>query len=280
MKIKDAIELIKSEKDKTLRKSKNLITYDPMVLDEVAYLQYELQKLFEHSLKSNGVLGRLIFKRWLSKFCIRDAKIVKSITGKGRYDKPFILITTYGSGEVFDARQMLEKVDEADLQGLINDGKGHCYHNSAVIAKAFTKGGIACKQITGLCFCKQWDIIHSVVKFNLNNKWYVLDYNFKYVMEADLYLKLFSFEPLCVIEGKDLIENEEFIREFKVFCLHKRCSFDDRELALAYDDIAERAKKFYNRVHVELATVEEVYGKGGDQFVEDMTVNTLPINIL
>ncbi len=263
MEIKEVKELIAYSDIKALRPPVNMLEDSFEKMDKVGFLQYVIEMLFKTP-KNVNFLNRLINKEWYYKSNIKRMEIVKSLTGKGTMKVPYILDTVYGSGELFDARDIIG----TDTDGFVDDGKFHCYHNSNICAKLFTKRGIECKQISGICFCKDWNILHSVVKFKYNNKWYILDYNYKYVMEADLYLKLFSFEILCEIEGKDLVQNEDLINDFMRFCNHRKCSIDDRIIALAYDVIIERAKK----KNEQIIFASEIFGKKADKLLEDILV--------
>lgn len=174
------------------------------------------------------------------KSAIQVSPSVEEFSGKGSIEQPYLIKTKYGTGKFFDARFMFKRHKwPAFLK------RNNCYYNSRLAAMNFISQGFETKQITGIIYSDK-PYLHSVavLEFDGRNghKRYILDANYHVVMDYDLYMKLFNFEVLASVDGKDLLKHKADIDKYEDICKAKGEKLTYTEMALAHEDIVNTVK--------------------------------------
>ncbi len=175
------------------------------------------------------------------KTSIRMSPIVTEFSGKGSIEQPYLIKTKYGEGKFFDARFMFKR---HKWPAFIK--RNNCYYNSRLAAMNFISQGFETKQITGIIYSGQ-PYLHSVAVLEFDGKTghkkYVLDSNYHMIMSYDLYMKLFCFEVLSVIDGEELLKYHKDMDEYENICKVQGEKLTYTDIALAHEDIVETVKK-------------------------------------
>ena len=161
---------------------------------------------------------------------------VTNFCGKGVKGDPFRLTTIYGQGKFY-------RLGDSEIVKPIEEmlEVNHCYQNSRNIAK-FCAPKMKSRQLTGIS-CVGSPYLHSVAEVtNEKGKSYVFDFNINLFMESSLYFKLFPMDILTEIDGENLLKNSEIIKRYAQFSAKNGEDIKFSHLALAYDDILEKAQ--------------------------------------
>ena len=120
-------------------------------------------------------------------------KLVKkcNLTGKGTLQNPYHIQTNFGEGKFFNFYEYFKK---GKIPSVFR--KYDCHTNCFEFAVRSNKN---CKILSGICF-RNFSFLHSVLLIDD----YILDFNYDLVMSKDLYVNLFNFEILNVVESEDI----------------------------------------------------------------------------
>ncbi len=171
--------------------------------------------------------GGLLQKLYL-KFKIKKHKNVISFSGKNTRDNPHNLKTSFGKGNFFDAHDLFTSGKYPDF--IKNN---YCFSNAMSFLIYMKSCDVQCEMLSGIAYFKT-PFLHSVILIHEDEeKPQIIDFNFNLVMDYDLYISLFQFETLCVVEKEKLLADIDVLldKRLTLSCCHVCLAYDD---ALAY----------------------------------------------
>ncbi len=236
MTIEEIRKLRKAEETKTLRNPNNMLVTDEVDQRNIYCLAWYIYFLMAKNIEKVG--GEVLYKEEDEQTANRIKQtnpFLKGLTGAGTKNDPYIIETTFGKGEFYDASALIK------IEMLKKIEKGFCFNNSYRMSMGLAKNGYKCEQLSGIGFITK-PFLHSVIcyKHKKDGKKYILDLNYDLIMCYDFYVKLFSFEVLAKTNGKTIYEDLcEIMRACKKF----EYTASDYELAFAYEETMQKIKK-------------------------------------
>ena len=205
MTIEEISELRKQDKARTLRKpnciKENMSAEEHTELQQSFIIKNALIRLSQ----KKGVAQNFLPTSLINKLIIRKSFVVKSFKGLGTAKKPYKIDCKFGKGEIINAHEFFKKKKYPEFIK-----KNHCFGNCHTMSCLLARDKINSKIISGIYFNGEFSILHSVLE--VENK-YIIDFNIDMAIKKDFYFKLFHFEPLSILDGKDVLKSYDFINE-------------------------------------------------------------------
>jgi len=219
MTIEQVEELRKQEMGRTLRLPKLLIEKDE--IRKALYIRWAIFKVME---------SETFLKKLVNKSILRKAGV--KISGKGTGKKHYKFKTPFGEGQCFDIKYLF-KDKKCPLE------VGACFSNSFNLAS--TMAMIIDDKVTdcvsGILYANDSDgersILHSVFEFDD----FVVDANFGMCISKELYYKVFMFEELVRITGKQINEVQEILTDDTNVATAKKFNLKTYHLVFALEDM-------------------------------------------
>jgi len=203
MTMEEVSELRKQEKARTLRQpagfKENMTAEERSVLQQKMVIANCLAKL----MKRKGVAQNLLPTSLLCRSIIRKSFLVKSFKGLGTGKKPYKIDGELGKGKIVNAHEFFIKKKYPKFIK-----KYYCFGNCFSMARVLTEIEIDAKVISGIVYAGPHSILHSVLE--IDNRW-IIDFNDDMAMSKDLFYKLYYFETLAVLDGKQIHKDKEFV---------------------------------------------------------------------
>ena len=181
----------------------------------------------------NVANNKLFLSRLMSKLALK--KLGVEIDGKGTKKNPYTIKTEFGDSEFFPVKYLF--VDKR-CPFIV----GECFNNAFNIASEMTKlkSVKRCDCVSGLSLIidegKKRSILHSVAELNDH---LIIDVNYGVVIDKDLYKKLFMFEELERIEGKQVPEILTLISDDKSREIMRKYHLRDYHMVFAPEDMKD-----------------------------------------
>lgn len=177
--------------------------------------------------------NKLFLSRLMAKLALK--KLGVEITGKGTKKNPYKIKTEFGESEFYPVAYLfVDKKCPFEV--------GMCFKNAFNIAGEMSKlkSVKSCDCVSGLSLIvdkgEKRSIMHSVAE--LNNH-LIIDVNWGIVMDKDLYKKLFMFEELVRLKGKQVPEMMDLLSKDESRRVMRRCNVRDYHMVFAPEDIME-----------------------------------------
>lgn len=173
---------------------------------------------------------RLITKSLLKKFNI-------SVYGKGTKEDPYQVSTRHGDCKCFNIKFLFSD-KKCPFQ------KGECFSNAFQMALGMSKlmDQSNCDCVSGIMRAKErgrdYSVLHSVVEVG---NW-VIDANFGIVISKDFYYKVFMFEELARVSGKQIEDALTALDAEDARAVAKRYNLKSYHLVFALEDLMDFVK--------------------------------------
>ena len=203
MTIEEVNELRRQEHARTLRKpnclKENMSAEEKAVLNQKFIIKNALILLTQRK----GVAQNFLPASLVNKSIIRKSPIVKSFKGLGIAKKPYKIDCEFGKSKIVNAHEFFKKKRYPEFVK-----KHYCFANCYNLAYLLARDKIEAKVISGIYYNSKFSFLHSVLE--VENK-YIIDFNIDMAIDKDFYYKLFQFETLSVLDGKQILKDYEFI---------------------------------------------------------------------
>lgn len=203
------------------------VDIDKSQVDEAFYMAYLVYNIANNKL----FLSRLMCKLALKKLGVE-------IVGKGTKKNPYTIKSEFGESEFYPVRYLF--VDKK-----CPFKAGECFKNAFHIAGEMSKlkSVKRCDCVSGLSLTLTKDgkrgILHSVAELNDH---LIIDVNYGVVIDKELYNKLFMFEELERIEGKQVPEMLALISDDKSREIMRKYYLRDYHMVFAPEDMRDFLK--------------------------------------
>lgn len=156
-----------------------------------------------------------------------------NLKGNGSLNSLYSVKTQFGGGQFCDLHNFFSNNRYPNFIQ-----KQYCHSNCYDMVK-YCK--LKCKILSGIA-CRSYSFLHSVLLVDD----YILDFNYDLLMSKDLYMQLFNFEVLSIVDSDDLISNlVSFNGEDKFF---KNNNITYGEVCFCYYEILDIVSKKKNIV--------------------------------
>lgn len=203
MTMEEVSELRKQEKAKTLRKpisfKEDMTNVEKSILQQKIIIAGALIRLTQRK----GIAQNFLPTSLVSKSIIRSSFLIKSFKGLGTRKRPYKIDGELGKGKIVNAHEFFIKNKYPKFVE-----KGHCFGNCHTMAELLARDNIEAKVISGIFYNGDHSFLHSVLE--VENK-YIIDFNIDFAISKEMYSKLFLFETLAVLDGKQIHKDKEFV---------------------------------------------------------------------
>ncbi len=217
MTIKEITELRKQEKDEILRMPN-------------CALDVENSKQLRDVNQAIEFLSRADKRSFLLlvKMLIKGFKGVNSLKGVGVKNCPYEIETDFGSGSFYSAHECF--AGEVFPKDIVQN---QCFHNCYLsVIKGYFKD---CQILSGIAYRggEGKPFLHSVLK--VGNK--ILDFNYDICMDEELYISLFNFEILSLLDSETILADYPIISKFHKLLNSK--GLKTMHAVFAWDDLID-----------------------------------------
>ena len=239
MTIEEVTKLRKQEKDGTLRKpncfQNNMTMAERSVLRQKVVIATALYNLT----RKQGALQNFFPKSLINRSIIRNSFLIKSFKGLGTHKSPYKIDGELGKGKIVNAHEFFTSKKYPEFIE-----KGHCFGNCFTMAQVLANSKKESKILSGIMSNGNFSFLHSVLEVDK----FIIDFNIDMAITKELYNSIFLFEPLVVLEGKQIYKDRDFIESN----LHLIKDMSVMYMNFAYDDVLNYMKDEKRREQVSI----------------------------
>ena len=202
MTIEDVSELRRQEKAGTLRKpdcfKDNMTMVERSVLRQKVIIATALYNLT----RKRGTVQNFSPKSLINRSIIRRSFLIKSFKGLGTNKRPYKIDGELGRGNIINAHEFFTSKKYPEFIE-----KGFCFGNCFTMAQVLANSKKESKIVSGIMSNGNYSFLHSVLEVDK----FIIDFNIDMAISKELYNNIFLFEPLVVLEGKQIHKDKEFL---------------------------------------------------------------------